>query len=207
MRRCVCAGCKQGAASSRAFSKLCHPIGLGSCLLPRAACLSCSVPSRRRSTIASGSPGLPGERGMGCSGVALLLQGIRGGPGSSSRRFTSGMALAFAVVAFRSLRSAGGGLPSARRGKFDSRAPSFRESDGDCLFRRCCAMFPFADVMHLLAHEFPRLSAGGLAFTRILARTLDSLSFRHKSLLAPEGSTGRGQQASTIPFKRRKHFL
>ena len=204
MRLC---GCKQGAASSRAFSKLCHPIGLGSCQLPRAACLSGSIPSRRRSTIASGSSGLSGERGMGSRGMALLLQGIRCGPGSPSRRFTPGMTLAFAVVSFRFLRGAGRGLPSARRGKLDSRAPGLRESDGDCLFRRCCAVFPFADVMHLLAHEFPRLSAGGLAFARILARPLDSFSFRHKSLLAPRLVPGAAQQASTIPFKRGKHFL
>jgi hypothetical protein len=42
-------------------------------------------------------------------------------------------------------------------------------------------MFAFADVMHLLTYEFTRLSAGGLAFTRVLTRTLDGFSFRHKT--------------------------
>jgi hypothetical protein len=42
-------------------------------------------------------------------------------------------------------------------------------------------MFAFADVMHLLTYEFTRLSAGGLAFTRVVASTLDGFSFRHKT--------------------------
>jgi hypothetical protein len=42
-------------------------------------------------------------------------------------------------------------------------------------------MFAFADVMHLLTNELTRLSAGGLAFTRVLTRTLDGFSFRHKT--------------------------
>jgi hypothetical protein len=49
-------------------------------------------------------------------------------------------------------------------------------------------MFSFTDVMHLLAYEFTRLSAGGLAFTRVLTRTFDGLSFRHKTSSCREGS-------------------
>ena len=42
-------------------------------------------------------------------------------------------------------------------------------------------MFAFADVMHLLTNELTRLSAGRLAFARVLTRTLDGFSFRHKT--------------------------
>jgi len=42
-------------------------------------------------------------------------------------------------------------------------------------------MFAFSDVMHLLTYEFTRLSAGRLAFARVLTRTLDGFSFRHKT--------------------------
>jgi hypothetical protein len=49
-------------------------------------------------------------------------------------------------------------------------------------------MFAFADVMHLLTYEFTRLSAGRLVFTRVLTRTLDGFSFRHKTSSCREGS-------------------
>jgi hypothetical protein len=65
-------------------------------------------------------------------------------------------------------------------------------------------MFAFADVMHLLAHEFAGLGAGRLAFTRVLTRTFDGLSFRHKPPFVE--SSIRRQRASAIAFTREKHF-
>jgi hypothetical protein len=53
-------------------------------------------------------------------------------------------------------------------------------------------MFAFADVMHLLTYEFTRLSAGGLAFTGVLTRTLNGFSFRHKTSSCGEGSINCG---------------
>jgi hypothetical protein len=53
-------------------------------------------------------------------------------------------------------------------------------------------MFAFADVMHLLAHEFAGLGARRLAFTRVLTRTFDGLSFRHKTSFCRESSIKRG---------------
>ena len=50
-------------------------------------------------------------------------------------------------------------------------------------------MFAFADVMHLLTNEFTRLSAGRLAFTRVLTRTRDGFSFRHKTSSCRESSS------------------
>jgi len=49
-------------------------------------------------------------------------------------------------------------------------------------------MFAFTDVMHLFTYEFTCLSARGLAFTRVLTRTLDGFSFRHKTSSCREGS-------------------
>jgi hypothetical protein len=66
-------------------------------------------------------------------------------------------------------------------------------------------MFAFADVMHLLAHEFAGLGAGRLAFTRVLTRTVDGLSFRHKPPFV-ESSIKAAQRASAIAFTREKHF-
>jgi hypothetical protein len=102
------------------------------------------------------------------------------------------MALSFTVISLRLLTGAGGSLASAGRLQFDSCATGFRESNGDCLFGGRCAMLAFADVMHLLTYEFTRLSAGRLAFTRVLTRTLDGFSFRHKASLIQKGSTKRG---------------
>jgi hypothetical protein len=49
-------------------------------------------------------------------------------------------------------------------------------------------------MMHFFTDEFPCLSAGGLAFTRVFAGALDRFPFRHKNLLWAEwnrhGSAG-----------------
>jgi len=68
-------------------------------------------------------------------------------------------------------------------------------------------MFAFADVMHLLTYEFTRLSAGGLAFTRVVARTLDGFSFRYKTSFVERVVSSAAQRASAIAFTREKHFL
>lgn len=69
-------------------------------------------------------------------------------------------------------------------------------------------MFAFADVMHLLTNEFTRLSAGRLAFTRVLTRTFDGFSFRHKKPPFVERVVSNAaQRASTIAFTAEEHFL
>jgi hypothetical protein len=40
-------------------------------------------------------------------------------------------------------------------------------------------MFTFANVIHLLAHEFARLGGWRFSFLRVLARPLDRSLFRH----------------------------
>jgi hypothetical protein len=96
------------------------------------------------------------------------------------------VALPFTKIALGFLAGAGGRFTSAWRGQLDTWATRLRESDSNRLFRRGCAMFAFADVMHLLAHEFAGLGAGRLAFTRVLTRTFDGLSFRHKTSFCRE---------------------
>lgn len=129
---------------------------------------------------------------MGSGRMPFPLQGIQGGPGPLGRGSAPRLALSLAVIFFGFPGCAGRGLASTRRGQLHACPPGLGESDGDCLLRRCRAMLAFADVMHLFAHELPGLSAGGLAFTRVLTRTVNGLSFWHKNLLAEEGSTRCG---------------
>jgi hypothetical protein len=40
-------------------------------------------------------------------------------------------------------------------------------------------VFALANMLHLLAHKFPRLSAGRFALARVFARALDCFAFGH----------------------------
>jgi hypothetical protein len=67
-------------------------------------------------------------------------------------------------------------------------------------------MLAFADVMHLLTNEFTRLNAGRLAFTRVLTRTFDGFSFRHKTSSCRESSIKCGAAGIRDCLYQRKTF-
>jgi hypothetical protein len=46
---------------------------------------------------------------------------------------------------------------TARRLQFDASAAGLRQPNRNCLLRRACTVFPFANVIHLFADELARL--------------------------------------------------
>jgi hypothetical protein len=72
------------------------------------------------------------------------------------------------------------GFSATWRRQFDSRAPRFRQADGNRLLRRPRAMFAFADVMKFLAHKFASLGGRRFALPRIGPRPFDGSVFWHK---------------------------
>ena len=67
-----------------------------------------------------------------------------------------------------------------RRREVDTGAPGLRQADRDRLFGRRGAMFSFAHVMDLLAHEFAGLRRGRLALPLVATRALQRLLFWHR---------------------------
>jgi hypothetical protein len=61
----------------------------------------------------------------------------------------------------------------------DARASRLRKTYGDRLFGRARSVPAFSNVMHLLAHELTRLSAGRFASLLCLFGSPESFFFRH----------------------------
>jgi hypothetical protein len=60
-----------------------------------------------------------------------------------------------------------------------ARAPGFRESNCNRLFRGSRTVLAFSHVMHLFPHEFSSLGAWRLSLAGIFTGALDRLFFRH----------------------------
>jgi hypothetical protein len=105
---------------------------------------------------------------------ALRRAGTRG-------RGSTGSSAGFGAIA-RCLPSRPPGCCSfSGRRQFHAGPAGFRQTDGDGLFSRSRAMLAFANVLHLLAHEFAGLSGGRFTFTRILACSFDRFLFGHST--------------------------
>src|SRR5437867_1695013 len=70
-----------------------------------------------------------------------------------------------------------------RRRQVDPRLPRLGQADRDRLLRGAGAVLALADVVHLLADEFPRLRRGRLALPLVLLGPLDRFLLRHVLLL------------------------
>src|ERR671931_891893 len=75
-----------------------------------------------------------------------------------------------------------GGAPLSRCSQLYSRAPRLGEPNGDGLLRRSRTVLPFANVVHLLAHELACLRRRRFPFPRIFMRPFDRFAVRHDSL-------------------------
>src|ERR1700688_265158 len=117
--------------------------------------------------------------------VSFLLQGSAGGP----RTLCGGLAH-YSALNFRAFRRIAACLfpglfryfPLNRCRQADACTSSLRQSDGDGLLGGTRAMLALADVVHFLPHKFTGLGIWRFALTRILLRSLNRLSFRHKNL-------------------------
>lgn len=85
------------------------------------------------------------------------------------------------LLTCRPARSRSLGLP-----ELDAGSTCFRETDSDGLLRGSCAMFSFADVMNLFAHELSGLAGGRLAFSLVFFRSSDAFFFGHGFVVLPE---------------------
>ncbi len=74
------------------------------------------------------------------------------------------------------------GRTGFRRSQLHARSPRFRQSDGDRLLGRSCAMFSFSDVLDLFAHELASLRRGRFALRFVASCTFNRLFFRHRNL-------------------------
>src|SRR5438067_9198186 len=67
----------------------------------------------------------------------------------------------------------------ALAGERHAGAARFRQTDGYRLLGRARTVFSLADVLHLLADEFTRHGAGGLALTSLSTRAFEGAFFGH----------------------------
>src|SRR4030081_3683805 len=76
----------------------------------------------------------------------------------------------------------------------------FGKLNSNRLLGRCCAMFSFADVVHLFAHKFSRLRGRRLSFTGVFAGSLYGLTFGHRdSSLSASFRRNELDSNTTIP--------
>src|SRR5262249_18017729 len=94
------------------------------------------------------------------TGGGALPRGLRRGPGGCAFE-----------IARRLLARGSGRLARGRRRQLHPRAARLRQSYRNGLPGGACAVFPLANVIHFLAHEFACLGAGRLSFALVLARS------------------------------------
>src|SRR5436309_5248618 len=98
--------------------------------------------------------------------MRLSLERAKRGPGASCAWASSWGAPAFGIVPpglAADLRCA-----AARRRQLHARPTRLGQADGDGLFGAASTVLALAYVVHLLANEFPRLSAGCFTFFFVL---------------------------------------
>ncbi len=74
------------------------------------------------------------------------------------------------------------GRTGFRRSQLHARSPRFRQSDGDRLLGRSCAMFSFSDVLDLFAHELAGLRRRRFSLGLVASGTFNRFFFRHRNL-------------------------
>jgi hypothetical protein len=130
--------------------------------------------------------------------ASLLLQGAFGRARASLR-----WRLALAGPVTASIRALGapprplGRLPALRRWQIHAGSPCFRQSDGDRLFRRTCAVLALADMMNLFAHVLTCLGRRRLALGLVACSPRLRSFLRHES---PPRFFG-GKRAKSSPVK------
>src|SRR5205085_4564078 len=90
-------------------------------------------------------------------------------------------AVAFRIGALGALAGLLRGLSLPRRRQIDAGAPGLGQTDRDRLLARSRAVLALADVVHLLANEFPRLRRRRLAFALVPFGTFERFFLRHTS--------------------------
>lgn len=110
--------------------------------------------------------------------MRLLAQRRLGGAGATARRGTPTrgsfreITRGFAPRRFRRASFFGWG-------EFHAGASGLGKTNGDRLLGVTCAMFSFADMVHLFPDKFPGLRRGRLSFRGIAMRAFDRGSFWH----------------------------
>jgi hypothetical protein len=87
--------------------------------------------------------------------------------------------LPFPQVSAGVLPRSGSSLPTGGRRELHAGAACLRQTDGDRLLRGARAVLAFANVLHFLSHEFPRLGRGAFALASVAAGSFNGLSVRH----------------------------
>src|SRR5438034_119625 len=112
--------------------------------------------------------------------TSFAAQGAANGAGSSPRDLAARAPVpAGAAGAGGAATRALGNRPFPGRAQLHAGAARLGEPDRDRLLGRARPVLAFANVVHLLADEFPRLRAGGFSGALVLARPLDGSLFRH----------------------------
>jgi hypothetical protein len=155
-----------------------------SCGSLRSYCPARGCTSRRRGSSARRHAGLTSKRLARGGAVPLAFQCAtdRAGPfRSCASRSVSPGAGCIGGAALRSW------LCTRRRtAELDTSAPRFRKPDRDRLFGGSCAMLAFADMVHLLAHEFAGLRGRRVACPFVPPRSFDGRFLRHELLSVPD---------------------
>lgn len=141
-------------------------------LLPRRA------PSRRRF-------GLSRERGVRRRLLSFALQGVLNCARPLRRRLSlRRRAMSAGIGPLSALPRPLARLPLFRRRQIDTGPPRFGQSNRNRLLRRSRAVFPFANVLDLLANKLAGLRAGRFSLALISRHTLQGLLLRHKASLS-----------------------
>jgi hypothetical protein len=128
-------------------------------------------------SLTGGGMGLAGQGAMRSGGARLALERFPDRPGTP--RVGLGFPRSLLQVTFGLLDHALRGAPFLWRGQFHARTTRLRQSNGYGLFGGSGAVFALADVLHLFADKFARLSGSRFTFASIFSRSFNRLSFRH----------------------------
>jgi hypothetical protein len=159
--------------------------------------LSC-IAARRRAPFTRRRLRLPGKGAVRSCTAAFLLESFGCGARTTGGWFATRMTLALFVIASCLLTGAGRGLSAAWRREFHTGAACFGKANCDRLLGGRCAMFTFADVMHLLPHEFAGLRTGRFPSSCVFASPFQRFFLRHIATSSSQVITAHPCVGSTV---------
>src|SRR5207248_6497538 len=130
-------------------------------------------------TATSAAASLPAQRTPGSGAAAFAAQSARSGARTGTRWAPPASGAATTQVAAGPGSHLLGSPPAFGRSELDAGAARFGKPNGNSLLRRARSVLALADVMHLFANKFARLSAGRFSLARVFVGAFQCLLLWH----------------------------
>src|SRR5438477_3954476 len=130
-------------------------------------------------TATSAAASLPAQRTPGSGAAAFAAQSARNSARTGARWPPPARRTATTQVAAGPGSHLLGSPATFGRSELDAGAARFGKPNGNSLLRRACSVLALADVMHLLANKFARLSAGRFSLARVFVGAFQCLLLWH----------------------------